>query len=189
MTLLEKFDADGIFSSIAKIKETPAINLDNAEKLDAAFMVYFGDRILYKKYESMPVSAIAGFISLTLRERWDKLYEVNGEYSKDVTGYSQTITETSKSAGTNQNDTTEKSVDTISAYNDDSLKDNSGDNKTTTNQGKEENTRDKTTVKTGFNAGHVTELNSLYNSLRNNNLYGTIMREIVLIVSNPICDN
>ena len=146
--LLSEFLADVNFMGLINI-DYPLSSIGEPDLLNSMLLVNYGFKTVAKNYLSVSKESLAKMIVLTHRKKWDSLMEVLKTKINILSDDIQLTNENVK--GDNTYTDASNSLDKVSAFNSESLVDNTGNENNVTHNGNDNRDRIETVTNTNLN--------------------------------------
>lgn len=146
--LLNEFLADVNFMGLINI-DYPLSSIGEPDLLNSMLLVNHGFKTVAKNYISVSKESLAKMIVLTHRKKWDSLTEVLKTNINILSDNVQLTNENVK--GDNKYTDDSNSLDKVSAFNSESLVDNTGNENKATHTGSDNRDRIQTVTNTNIN--------------------------------------
>ena len=146
--LLNEFLADVNFMGLINI-DYPLSSIGDPDLLNSMLLVNHGLKTVAKNYISTSKESLAKMIVLTHRKKWDSLMEVLKTNINILSDNVQLTNENVKGNNTYTDDS--NSLDKVSAFNSESLVDNTGNENNSTHTGNDNRDRVQTVTNTNLN--------------------------------------
>ena len=146
--LLNEFLADVNFMGLINI-DYPLLSIGDPDLLNSMLLVDHGFKTVAKNYISVSKESLAKMIVLTHRKKWDSLTKVLKTEINILSDNIQLTNENVKGDNTYKDNAT--SLDKVSAFNSESLVDNTGNENNATHTGNDNRDRIQTVTNTNLN--------------------------------------
>ena len=146
--LLSDFLADVNFMGLINI-DYPLLSIGDPDLLNSMLLVNHGRKAVAKNYISVSKESLAKMIVLTHRKKWDSLMEVLETNINILSDNIQLTNENVK--GDNKYTDDSNSLDKVSAFNSESLVDNTGSENNVIHTGNDNRDRKQTIANTNLN--------------------------------------
>lgn len=176
MNFNELLKDNSLFGTINSIKEFPFITSYGAEKIDLLYKMLYGSRIIPSNVENMSIQDIANVIVVSFGDKWEKQYKLlTDELLAGVE--SKTVIEESTEDDTDRNLTT-TTINKVSAFNEDELTENDGDDEKSNLNETKKSTRNSTNTTTSMKA-----IKDQLELLTSNFIIDVVMKDVSQLLS------
>lgn len=177
MKVSERFTSENLFEELHNLHPFPFVEHFPVDKVNLFYLNTYGDRTLSKMGRNLTVSEIASVIVGLHSEKWDKIYSSMMLEYPVLENHVETFTETIKENGKTTNDTSETSLEKVSAYNDNDFVNDEQTTNTNSMSGTNENEVVKTTEKK-VTENATKNIENAIKYLQNNVIYNIIFSDI-----------
>lgn len=187
MKVLERLTSENLFEEIHKIHPFPFVGVFPVDKMNLYYLNAHGDRTLSKTGRNLTVSEMASIIVGLHSEKWDKIYNSVLVDFPILENHVETLTETTNENGETTNNTSETSLEKVSAYNDNDFVNDEQTTNTNTMSGTNKNNITKT-VEKRVTDNATKNLENAIKYLQNNVIYYIIFSDINNVITLNIFD-
>lgn len=187
MRVAERFTSENLFEEIHKIHPFFFDKVFPIDKLNLLYLNMHGDRTLSKTGRNLTVSELASVIVGLHGEKWDKIYVNMIADFPILENHVETVTETTNENGETTNNTTETSLEKVSAYNDEDFVNDEQTTNTNNMTGTNKNNITKT-VEKRVTDNATKNLENAIKYLQNNVIYYIIFSDINNVITLNIFD-